>query len=110
MNAKSVELVVPIKERPDPEVVEKARRRTFSAEYKRRILEKADRCTESGEIGSLLRREGLHSSHLTLRSSTHDSGPLWAANPSTYDSFIHNTSPVYPGAPGATHVPVDPLL
>ncbi|MBF0629189.1 MAG: hypothetical protein HQL91_13305, partial [Magnetococcales bacterium] len=54
MNAKSVELVVPIKERPDPEVVEKARRRTFSAEYKRRILEKADRCTESGEIGSLL--------------------------------------------------------
>jgi len=35
---------------------------------------------------------------LPLRTTTHDSGPLWAANPSTYDSFIHNTSPVYPGA------------
>ncbi|MBF0116783.1 MAG: transposase [Magnetococcales bacterium] len=81
MNAKSVELVVPIKERPDPEVVEKARRRTFSAEYKRRILEKADRCTESGEIGSLLRREGLHSSHLTKWRQQRDEGVLTGLAP-----------------------------
>ena len=50
---------------PDPEVVPKAKRRKFSAEYKRRILEEADNCTESGHVGALLRREGLYSSHLS---------------------------------------------
>lgn len=50
---------------PDPEVPEKPRRRRFSAEYKLRILEEADRASEPGEIGALLRREGLYSSHLT---------------------------------------------
>lgn len=49
----------------DPEVTVKAKRRTFSAQYKRRILEKADRCIEPNFIGALLRREGLHSSNLT---------------------------------------------
>src|SRR5512139_594060 len=49
---------------PNPEVVVKARRRQFSAEYKRRILHEADTCTQRGEIGALLRREGLYSSHL----------------------------------------------
>ena len=49
---------------PDPEVVAKARRRKFSAEYKLGIVEEADRATDSGEIGALLRREGLYSSHL----------------------------------------------
>ena len=46
------------------EVVAKATRRRFTAAYKRRILGEADRCTQSGEIGALLRREGLYSSHL----------------------------------------------
>ena len=50
--------------KPDPEVVPRAKRRTFSAEYKLRILAEADSCTERGEIGALLRREGLYSSHL----------------------------------------------
>lgn len=50
--------------RPDPEVPEKAKRRTFTAQYKLRILEEADRASEPGEIGALLRREGLYSSHL----------------------------------------------
>ena len=50
---------------PDPEVVPTAKRRQFSAAYKRRILEEADACTGSGEIGALLRREGLYSSNLT---------------------------------------------
>ena len=50
--------------RPDPEVVADAKRRTFSAEYKQRILAEADAATESGAIGALLRREGLYSSHL----------------------------------------------
>ena len=50
--------------RPDPEVLAKAQRRRFSAEYKLRILEEADRCKEPGAVGALLRREGLYSSHL----------------------------------------------
>lgn len=49
----------------DAEVVEKPLRRRFSAAYKQRIVAEADRCTESGEVGRLLRREGLYSSHLT---------------------------------------------
>src|SRR5919109_3341640 len=55
----------PTIERPDPEVPEKAQRRQFSAAYKQRILEEADRCTELGQIGALLRREGVYSSHLS---------------------------------------------
>jgi transposase-like protein len=47
------------------EVVAKARRRRFSAEYKARILREAEACAGSGQIGALLRREGLYSSHLT---------------------------------------------
>lgn len=47
------------------EVVAKARRRRFAAEYKARILREADACAGSGQIGALLRREGLYSSHLT---------------------------------------------
>ena len=50
--------------RPDPEVVAKPKRRRFTAEYRLRILEAADRCTEPGEVGRLLRQEGLYSSHL----------------------------------------------
>jgi transposase-like protein len=51
--------------RPNPEVVARAKRRRFTAEYKRRILAGADAAKGSGEIGALLRREGLYSSHLT---------------------------------------------
>jgi len=50
---------------PDPAVPEKPVRRRFTAEYKLRILREADRCTEPGQLGALLRREGLYSSHLT---------------------------------------------
>jgi transposase len=49
---------------PDPEVLERARRRQFTASYKLRILEEADRCSVPGQLGQLLRREGLYSSHL----------------------------------------------
>ena len=51
---------------PDPEVVARPKRRRFTAEYKLRILREADRCKGAGEIGALLRREGLYSSHLVL--------------------------------------------
>jgi transposase len=50
---------------PDPELVERAKRRTFTAKYKAEILAKADACTKPGEVGELLRREGLYTSHLT---------------------------------------------
>jgi len=50
---------------PNPEVVERAHRRQFTAAYKLRILAEADGCSASGQIGALLRREGLYSSHLT---------------------------------------------
>jgi len=50
---------------PDPELVEQAKRRKFTAKYKLEILTKADACTAPGEIGALLRREGLYTSHLT---------------------------------------------
>jgi transposase-like protein len=48
----------------DPEVVEKAARRRFTAEYKRQIALEAEQCQQPGEIGALLRREGLYSSVL----------------------------------------------
>ncbi len=50
---------------PDPEVVPRAKRRQYTAEYKLRIVEEADSCSKPGEIGALLRREGLYSSHLS---------------------------------------------
>ena len=49
----------------DPEVVARARRRRVTSEYKLRIVQEAERCREKGEIGMLLRREGLYSSNLT---------------------------------------------
>jgi transposase-like protein len=48
----------------ETEVSSKPKRRRFNAEYKRRVLEEVDACTKPGEIGALLRREGLYSSHL----------------------------------------------
>jgi len=51
--------------RSNPEVVEQAKRRRFTADYKQRILAEADQAKSSGGIGSLLRREGLYSSLLT---------------------------------------------
>jgi transposase len=51
---------------PNPEVPEKASRRSYTAEYKRRILKEAEDCQKQGQIGALLRREGLYSSNLTF--------------------------------------------
>src|SRR6266436_6271399 len=60
----------------DTEVGAKAQRRRFTAEYKRRIVREADRCTTPGAIGALLRREGLYSSHLTTWRAARDRGEL----------------------------------
>jgi transposase len=63
---------------PDPELVERPRRRRFSAEYKLRVLGEADACTRPGEVGALLRREGLYTSHLTYWRRQRDAGALKA--------------------------------
>ncbi len=54
----------------------KPKRRQFSAEYRLRILEEAERCTQRGEVGRLLRREGLYSSHLTAWRKARRTGSL----------------------------------
>ena len=56
-------------ERPDPEVPEKARRRTFTAQYKQKVLA-AYEAAPDGEKGAILRREGLYSCHLVLPGSS----------------------------------------
>src|SRR5437773_3295704 len=68
-------------ERPEVEVGAKAERRRFTAEYKRRIVREADRCTKPGESGALLRREGLYSSHLVTWRAARDRGELEGLSP-----------------------------
>lgn len=58
------------------EVVAKAERRRFRAEYKQRVLQEADRCKQPGEIGALLRREGLYWSNLITWRKQRQSGEL----------------------------------
>ena len=74
------ERVVPA-ETPDPEVTARAARRRFSARYKLQILRTADACTGAGEVGTLLRREGLYSSHLTTWRRQREAGSLAALAP-----------------------------
>jgi transposase-like protein len=63
---------------PDPELVQSAKRRRFTAEYKLAVLREADGCSGLGEIGALLRREGLYSSHLATWRRQRDEGALGA--------------------------------
>ena len=65
---------------PDAEVLATARRRRFTAEYKLRIVEKADACSQSGELGRLLRREGLYSSQLAAWRKQREAGALAGLN------------------------------
>jgi transposase-like protein len=57
-------------------VTSKAKRRRFTADYKRKVLQEADACAESGQVGALLRREGLYSSHLTTWRQARERGEL----------------------------------
>jgi transposase len=66
---------------PPTEVRPKAQRRNFSAEFKRRVLAEADACTKPGDVGALLRREGLYSSHLTAWRELRARGELEALTP-----------------------------
>src|ERR1700730_9802148 len=69
-------------DRPNPEVVARAKRRSFTGEYKQRVLAEADKAKgESGGIGALLRREGLYSSHLVTWRQERAAGILDALTP-----------------------------
>jgi transposase len=66
---------------PDPEVPEKAIRRKFPGDYKLRILQEAESCTFAGQLGALLRREGLYSSNLNTWRRQKEQGVLEALSP-----------------------------
>jgi transposase-like protein len=68
---------------PDPELVERPKRRRYSAEYKLRVLREAEACARPGEVGALLRRGGLYTSHLTYWRKQRDQGALSAATSSS---------------------------
>ena len=68
----------PLADVPGPELVERPRRRRFSAEYKLQILREVDACSRPGEVGALCRREGLYSSLLTDWRRARDAGSLEA--------------------------------
>ncbi len=67
--------------RPDTQVLTRPTRRSFTADYKRRIIKEADACTRHGELGELLRREGLYSSTLASFRKQLTSGHLGGADP-----------------------------
>ncbi len=72
---------MPVVMTEDVQVAAKPQRRTYTAEYKRRILKAADACTTPGAIGALLRREGLYSSHLVVWRRARRRGELAALTP-----------------------------
>ena len=73
--------VVPAPAAANPELVERPRRRTFTAQEKLRILEETDRAARTGDIGAILRREGVYSSSLTDWRRQRDAGAFEALMP-----------------------------
>jgi transposase len=78
---------------PDPEVTEKAVRRKFTAKYKLRILQEAESCSTQGQMGALLRREGLYSSNLTTWRRQQEKGALEALSPKHRGPKAKNMDP-----------------
>ncbi len=66
---------------PDSEVIARPRRRSFTAEYRRSILDQADAAHDAGAVGLLLRREGLYSSHLATWRRQRKQGGIDALTP-----------------------------
>jgi transposase len=81
---------------PDPEVSEKKDRRNFTAAYKLKILQEADKCTEPGQLGALLRREGLYSSNLTTWRRQRKEGVLDALSPKKRGRKEKEKNPLVP--------------
>ena len=78
---KVIDKTLNVKAEPDPEVAETKPRRKFTVQYKLEILAKADRCTQPGQIGALLREGGLSSSNLTSWRRQRDNGVLNVLSP-----------------------------
>ena len=66
---------------PDPEVSDRPKRRTFTAKYKLEVLRELDGCSEPGELGAVLRREGLYSSHISNWRAKRAAGELQGLKP-----------------------------
>jgi len=78
---------------PDPAVLERPVRRRFTAEYKLHILQEADHCTASGQLGGLLRREGLYSSLLSTWRQQRDAGTLAGLTPKRRGRKVNPDAP-----------------
>ena len=84
----------PSDDRPDPEVPQRPVRRRFPADYKLQILRQADACTQSGQRGELLRREGLYASHLSTWRAQRQQGTLDALTPKKRGRKPRDNDPV----------------
>ena len=82
--------------RPDPQVPQKPTRRRFTASYKLQLLQQADACTQLGDIGRLLRREGLYSSHLTSWRRQRERGSLDGLTPNKRGRKARECNPLLP--------------
>ena len=79
---------------PDPEVTDKPKRRRFTVEYKLSLLKKADACTQPGEVGALLRREGVYSSTLSQWRRQREEGTLASLKPKRRGRKVHEVNPL----------------
>jgi len=79
---------------PEPEVPEKKPRRKFTAQYKLHILEEAEACAGTGQIGALLRREGLYYSNLTTWKRQKEEGLLEALSPKKRGRKVKQKDPL----------------
>lgn len=81
-------------QRPDPEVLPKAKRRNFTASYKLWVLAEADKCRQQpGQMGALLRREGLYASHLTTWQRQREAGQMAGLKPRKRGRKAHEEAP-----------------
>jgi len=81
---------------PDPEVSDRPRRRKFTAKYKLAVLRELDACTEPGQVGAVLRREGLYSSHVTNWRRAREAGELQGLAPKKHGRPRKPRNPLQP--------------
>lgn len=82
--------------RPDPEVLEKKTRRQYTAKYKLRILEEVDACNNPGQIGAVLRREGIYHSNIRTWRRQRDEGVLQGLSPKKRGRKAKEPNPLAP--------------
>jgi transposase-like protein len=87
-------MMEPVRVVQETEVVPKPKRRRFSAQEKLRVLAAADACTKPGEVGALLRREGLYSSHLAEWRRARAAGSFDALSPKRRGPKVREANPL----------------